>query len=126
MSNAMIEQIDPAEFKSWLAARTTPVVVLDVREAWELQLASIQAQAIGLEFELITIPMNSIPSEMAALSESAKDKTIACLCHHGMRSQRVAQYLAQNGLGEIAAQIVNIAGGIAAWSHSVDPSVPQY
>jgi rhodanese-related sulfurtransferase len=47
---------------------------------------------------------------------------MACLCHHGMRSLQVANYLAQNGF----AHVVNLQGGIDAWSHEVDPSVPRY
>jgi rhodanese-related sulfurtransferase len=47
---------------------------------------------------------------------------VACLCHHGARSQRVAMFLAQQGFGEVA----NIAGGIDAWSAERDPSVPRY
>jgi rhodanese-related sulfurtransferase len=39
-----------------------------------------------------------------------------------MRSQNVARYLVQNGFE----QVVNIAGGIAAWSDEADPSVPRY
>ena len=45
---------------------------------------------------------------------------IACLCHHGIRSQHVADYPVQNGF----TQVVNIDGGINAWSQQVDPTVP--
>ncbi|RAX27204.1 sulfurtransferase, partial [Enterococcus sp. HPCN18] len=47
---------------------------------------------------------------------------IACLCHHGARSQRVAAFLSQNGFGDVA----NVAGGIDAWSASRDAGVPRY
>jgi rhodanese-related sulfurtransferase len=47
---------------------------------------------------------------------------VACLCHHGARSQRVAMFLNANGFADVA----NIAGGIAAWSQEVDPAVPSY
>jgi len=50
------------------------------------------------------------------------DRPIACLCHHGSRSQHVANFLKENGFETV----VNISGGIHAWSNEVDPSVPQY
>ena len=40
------------------------------------------------------------------------------MCHHGVRSAQVAMYLARSGF----ANILNLAGGIDAWSE-IDPSV---
>lgn len=111
----MIDQISPADLEAWLQARPGPAVVLDVREPWELQTASVKAQG----FELRAIPMNDIPTRLAELDPA---QPVAVLCHHGARSQRVATYLAQNGFD----QVVNIAGGIDAWSAQRDPSVPRY
>ncbi|MET0792752.1 MAG: Grx4 family monothiol glutaredoxin [Polyangiaceae bacterium] len=51
-----------------------------------------------------------------------KNAPIAFLCHHGMRSQAAAEQL----LGEGFRNVHNVKGGIAAWSQTVDPSVPQY
>ncbi|MFZ4285752.1 rhodanese-like domain-containing protein [Variovorax sp. HJSM1_2] len=113
----MIEQISPADLSSWFssAAPDGLAVVLDVREPWEWETASVQAEG----FTLVKIAMNEIP---ARLAELAPAQPIACLCHHGARSQRVAHFLAQNGFE----QVVNIAGGIDAWSQIRDPSVPRY
>jgi len=114
----MIDQVRPSELDDWLQAAAaggaTPLV-LDVREPWELQRASVQPQG----FELAAIPMNEIPGRVAELDP---DRPIACLCHHGARSQRVAMFLAQQGFARLA----NIAGGIDAWSHERDPGVPRY
>ena len=90
-------------------------MVLDVREPAELRTASIRPDG----FELVTIPMNEIPQR---LSELDPDRPIACMCHHGARSQRVAMFLAANGFTCVA----NVAGGIDAWSREVDPGVPCY
>ena len=114
----MIDQVRPAELAAWIrahAAGATGAVVLDVREPAELQTARIKPDG----FELVTIPMNEVPQR---LSELDPDRPVACLCHHGARSQRVAMFLAANGFGEVA----NIAGGIDAWSREVDPRVPSY
>jgi rhodanese-related sulfurtransferase len=114
----MIDQVRPADLAAWFAqnADATPVL-LDVREPWELQTASVAPQG----FTLVTIPMNEIPGRLAELNGGQPELRIACLCHHGARSQRVAAFLNQNGFDQLA----NVAGGIDAWS-SHDPSVPRY
>lgn len=114
----MIAQVRPADLAAWLQAQTGGIataVVLDVREPWELQTASVRANG----FELIAIPMGEVPARMGELSPQTP---VACLCHHGARSQRVAAFLAHNGFTQVA----NIAGGIDAWSSELDPAVPRY
>ena len=69
--------------------------------------------------DVLGIPMNQLPARLAELPQ---DRPIACMCHHGARSQRVALFLAQQGYGDVA----NIAGGIDAWSNERDPAVPRY
>ncbi|HET7794940.1 MAG TPA: rhodanese-like domain-containing protein, partial [Rhizobacter sp.] len=44
------------------------------------------------------------------------------LCHHGVRSLQVVAFLARQGYEHV----YNIAGGIDAWAHEVDASVPTY
>lgn len=116
----MIEQVRPAALQAWMqsmhkASPDRSPLVLDVREGWELQTASVTPSG----FTLVHIPMGEIASRVSELKPGTP---IACLCHHGARSQRVAQFLHQQGLGPV----VNIAGGIDAWSGEVDPSVPRY
>lgn len=121
----MISQLNPSDFVAWrdrtaagLAATALPVV-LDVREPWEVQTASVKEDG----FTLLTLPMREIPARLAELQETlGTDHPIACLCHHGMRSLQVANYLGQSGFGEV----VNLQGGIEAWSQQVDPSVARY
>jgi rhodanese-related sulfurtransferase len=91
------------------------VVVLDVREPNELRAASVQPAG----FRLVTIPMMEVPARLAELDPS---QPIAVLCHHGSRSQRVANFLAGNGFDRVA----NITGGIDAWSLELDPGVARY
>jgi rhodanese-related sulfurtransferase len=111
----MIDQVRPAALEAWMQAQSARVVLLDVREPGELAVASVQPRG----FELLTIPMNEVP---ARLSELDPARPVACLCHHGARSQRVAMYLASNGFGQVA----NVAGGIDAWSLERDPAIPRY
>lgn len=113
----MIEQIHPGDFPLWLEkmrAHGEPIL-LDVREPRELQVASVKVAG----FELVHIPMGVIPPRLNELDPA---RPVACLCHHGARSMRVAAFLEYQGFKHVA----NIAGGINAWSSQYDPSVPRY
>lgn len=114
----MIEQLSPKDLAQWaqeqLQLGKAPVVI-DVREEWEIKLASIKAQG----FELKHIVMSEIPN---ALNQFNEDQALAVICHHGGRSQQVAQFLISKGLKNV----FNISGGINAWSHEVDSSIPVY
>ena len=106
----MIEDMTPSEFirrqdsgELW--------TLLDVREAWEINIARID--------QTINIPMAEIPARVAELNAC---KAVAVLCHSGGRGSQVANYLARAGIDRVA----NILGGIDAWSLNVDDSVPRY
>lgn len=111
----MIPQVRPSELSAWVQQQPERPVVLDVREDWEVQAASVAPDA----FDLLVIPMSELTGRLA---EVPQDRPIAVLCHHGNRSQRVAAWLAQQGYTDVA----NIAGGIEAWSDERDPTVPRY
>lgn len=113
----MVDQVRPADLAAWFAAEpaTASPLVLDVREPWELAIASVQATG----FEVRAMPMATVPAQLAALDP---DQPVACLCHHGARSFNVAMFLEQRGFARVA----NITGGINAWSAECDPSVPRY
>ena len=91
----MIEQLRPADLAAWVnAAAPKKPMVLDVREPWEVQTASVKPDG----FALLCIPMQSIPARLAELKALHElDQPIACLCHHGVRSQQVASYLMAQG-----------------------------
>lgn len=106
----MYEEISPAE----VIERQTgsePWQVLDVREPWERQIASIDGS--------IDIPMRDLPGRIDELDRAAG---VAVLCHSGIRSAQVAGYLASQGFARVA----NVTGGIDAWSTEVDPQIPRY
>jgi rhodanese-related sulfurtransferase len=113
--------IHPAQLTEWIAAAQAAApgaelpLVLDVREPWELQTASVKPDG----FELVSMPMRSVPARYLELN---RERPIACLCHHGARSAQVVHFLMQQGF----TQTVNIHGGINAWSHERDTSVPTY
>lgn len=113
----MIDHIAPSQLAAWQQAQAAhgPLTVLDVREPWELATASVPADG----FALVAIPMAELPQRLGELDRS---RPVACLCHHGGRSLRVAQFLAHSGFGHVA----NVSGGIDAWSQQCDPSIPRY
>lgn len=109
-----MQQISPAQISQWATAQSQRPVLLDVREGWELQTASTRPD----DLDLVHMPMQTVP---ARLHELDRSRPIACLCHHGGRSQQVAWFLAQQGY-----EVVNVAGGIHAWAQQVDPAIPLY
>jgi len=109
-----MQQLYPAQIAEWASQQAQRPVLLDVREDWEVQTASAKPEAL----DLLHMPMQTIP---ARLHELDKIRPIACLCHHGSRSMQVASFLMQHGF-----EVVNVAGGIHAWSAQVDPSIPVY
>lgn len=107
----MIKQISVSELKERLDARGHDFVLLDVREPWELQICSLP--------DSVEIPMGQVP---ARLDEIEPQQDVVIICHHGVRSQQIAYYLQSAGYENL----YNLRGGISAWSHEIDPSVPTY
>jgi adenylyltransferase/sulfurtransferase len=111
MSDSPALEISVDEVKQLLDQKPGEVLLIDVREPFEIELCRIS----GAEH----IPMRQIPEHVGSLP---KDKHLLIHCHHGGRSMRVTQYLRANGYEAVS----NVAGGIDAWSLVIDPSVPRY
>lgn len=105
-----MQEISVEELAQWRASGKT-FVLLDVREPFELQAASLP--------NAVHIPMRQIPARANEIDRAAE---IAVLCHHGGRSERVAQFLAMQGFPNVH----NIAGGIDAYAKRIDSAVPRY
>lgn len=58
----------------------------------------------------------------ASLLALPKDRPLAFLCHHGISSRAAAEHFVAQGF----TNVMNVEGGIDAWSQFVDPSVPRY
>lgn len=104
-----MQQIAPCALASWL--RDEPLLLLDVREAWEVAISPFP--------DALHVPMREIP---ARLDELASQRAIVCICHHGARSAQVALFLEHRGFD----RVYNLAGGIDAWAREVDATVPRY
>ena len=104
-----IPEITPADFIA-RRNRGEKLTLLDVREEWELKVASVPG--------IVHIPMNEVPQRIAELD---RDTEIVVLCRSGRRSLDIAKFLEPKGF-----RASNLSGGILAWSNDIDPSIPTY
>jgi len=106
-----IPQISVQELKRRLDAKED-VFVLDVREPYEVPIASLGAPLI---------PLGELARRVGEL-ETVKDREIVIHCRSGARSQKAALILKNAGFPHVA----NLAGGILAWADKIDTSMPKY
>jgi rhodanese-related sulfurtransferase len=104
-----VAEITPTEFVA-RRARGESLTLLDVREDWELGVASVP--------DVVHIPMGEVADRIGELD---RGREVVVLCRSGRRSLQVANFLQQNGF-----QAVNLAGGILAWSRELDATIPTY
>jgi adenylyltransferase/sulfurtransferase len=105
-----IVQITVQELQQ-LRARGECVVVLDVREPWEVEIAALP--------DCRHIPLNEIPLR---LKELDADSAIIVMCKLGGRSQRAAEFLVNQGFTRVS----NLQGGIDAGGREIDSKLPTY
>jgi rhodanese-related sulfurtransferase len=104
-----VPELTPGEFVA-RRDRGEPLTLLDVREEWELGVASVPG--------IVHIPMGEVAGRLGELD---RDREVVVLCRSGRRSLEVARFLQQNGF-----KAVNLAGGILAWSRELDATIPTY
>ena len=105
-----ISQYSPEQLRQRLEEDSQPFL-LDVREPHEFAYARIAGSVL--------IPLQQLP---ARFSEVPADREVVVICHHGMRSQQACHFLQHSGYENL----VNLKGGIDAWSVICDASVPRY
>ena len=86
-------------------------LLLDVREPWEFEICHIVGS--------INLPMAQIPQNLHRFQDTPE---IVVICHHGIRSQHVIQFMQQ--LSD--STLINLEGGVEAWAREVDPDMPVY
>ena len=104
-----IPQISVRDLKSRMDAGED-LFILDVREPYEYRIAQIGGTLI---------PLNDVPNRLAEID---REREIIVHCRSGVRSQRVAEFLKQQGYP----RVVNLAGGILAWADEIDPKMQKY
>lgn len=103
-------EITPQELRQ-RQERNEELTILDVREPWERQAASITPSA--------HIPMSDVP---ARVQELDPEQHIVVYCHRGVRSLSVTDWLRKQGYDKVQ----SMSGGIERWSLEIDPKVPRY
>ena len=106
----VVGEIDVTELKA-KQDRGDKFVLVDVREPHEYQIARIPGSVL--------IPLGELPKRLNELNP--RDE-IVMHCKMGGRSAKAVDLLKQNGF----TRVINVKGGITAWSDMVDPSVPKY
>ena len=103
-------EMDVTELDRW-KQQGKPFTLLDVRQASELDMASVPGA--------LHIPMREV---QARIREIPRDRPIIVMCHVGERSARIARFLVTDGF----AQVYNLEGGIDDYALRVDQSVGRY
>ncbi|MFL6469154.1 MAG: molybdopterin-synthase adenylyltransferase MoeB [Pyrinomonadaceae bacterium] len=106
-----LEEITAVELKS-LIDSASDFQLIDVREPFEYEIARIPTAKL--------IPLGEVVNRIC---EIEKGKTTIVQCKGGVRSAKAIGYLKDAGF---EGRLINLAGGIRAWSDTVDPSVPKY
>jgi rhodanese-related sulfurtransferase len=105
-------EITPEAYLKLREDRANAPTLLDVRETWEAETASIPGATL--------IPMSEFTSR--AHAELDPDKSYVVLCHHGARSLSVSMWMRGQGFESVQ----SLSGGIDQWSRTIDPSIPRY
>ncbi|MCB9495931.1 MAG: molybdopterin-synthase adenylyltransferase MoeB [Fibrobacteria bacterium] len=103
------DEISVAELKEW-RDQGRSFTLIDVREENEYEYANIGGKLI---------PLGEV---VARQSEIPREGVVVLQCKVGGRSRQALEALKAQGYNNL----LNLAGGIAAWSREIDPSVPRY
>lgn len=106
---------DFAERRAIAAELEQDLQLIDVREPHEVAIAAID------NFQVLPLSQYEEWSPGIMTNFDPETETYV-LCHHGMRSAQMCQWLQQHGF----TNVTNISGGIDAYSYLVDSSVPRY
>lgn len=101
----------PLQLTEHLKNSEQKLTLLDVREPWEYEICHIN--------DSILIPMGQIQNN---LDQLGKDEPIVVICHHGIRSQKVAMFLEHHGFQNV----INLTGGVDAWAMDIDLNMAKY
>ncbi len=103
-----METLTASELKARLDAGED-LAVIDVRNAWELEISQLSfAQHVALD---------ELPQR---LDDIPQDKPVVLVCRSGGRSFQAGMFLISQGWENV----INLEGGILGWAKDVDPSLP--
>lgn len=113
--HSSVVQISVDDLARRMALVDGPLQLIDVREPEELAIASVDGFA--------SLPLSQF-AEWSTQIQTQLDphaETIV-MCHHGMRSAQMCQWLINQGFTNVK----NLAGGIEAYAEGIDPAIPRY
>ena len=96
-------------------AQPEPLQLIDVREPEELAIVSLP--------RFVNLPLSQYAEWGEQIrSQFDPDLETVVLCHHGIRSAQMCQWLQQQGF----TQVKNVTGGIEAYAVAIDSTLPRY
>lgn len=116
LTQPVIPEINVATLAHYLSSSpNTDVQFVDVREVQEVEIVALE--------RFMVLPL----SQFAEWADHIGDrldpqKETLVLCHHGIRSAQMCQWL----MGQGFTNVKNIVGGIDAYARQIDPSLPRY
>lgn len=110
-----LPEISVEELAASLSSDDGSIQLVDVREPQEVDIAQIEG--------FVNLPLSQFEQWATQISTrfDPHAETLV-LCHHGVRSAQMCQWLLAQGFTNVK----NVAGGIDAYSQLVDPSIPLY
>ena len=114
MYYSYVPEID-VEQLAILLAESDSLQLIDVRERNEVAIALIP------NFDVYPLSEFEQWSEPLLTNLKPEAETVV-ICHHGMRSAQLCQWLLARGFTNVK----NVAGGIDAYSRLIDPSIDRY
>lgn len=115
MADQDCKQISVKQLAQRLADDLTDVQLIDVREPEEVAIAQISAFA--------NLPLSQFKQWGDTITQRFDPQTeTLVLCHHGIRSTQMCQWLRSQGFSNVK----NVTGGIHAYATQIDRTVSQY
>jgi rhodanese-related sulfurtransferase len=109
--SAAVPEMTVKELKALMDEGKTPFL-LDVRRPEEYGIANLDGTLI---------PLHELEFRLDELA-SRRQEPIVVYCRSGARSGTAVQFLRAHGFDKA----LNLKGGVLAWSHEIDPSMPTY
>ncbi len=114
--NQLLPQISVEELAQRLSlGDLKELQLIDVREPEEVAIARLE------DFDNLPLSQFADWADQIQTHFDPQAETLV-MCHHGVRSAQMCQWLSLQGFTNVK----NVAGGIDAYSISVDPTIPQY
>jgi molybdopterin/thiamine biosynthesis adenylyltransferase/rhodanese-related sulfurtransferase/molybdopterin converting factor small subunit len=104
-------EITPEQLRQEMDEKGSDLVLIDVREPHEWDIAHIEGARL--------IPLGQLPERLGELDGHTE---IVTQCHHGARSMKALQLLKGAGFSRVR----SLAGGIDAWADRIEAGMPRY